>query len=165
MITQNWLAHRTQRFHSNPHLAHIGQTNAEHCHGVASIIALLHPEASANLLRAALWHDAGERWAGDLPSPFKEDFPDIARQHRWAEQRLALRAAPLEPMLSPNEEAWLKLADALEAVLFCAFHRAGLLERADWIKHMDDVLDRADGLGVRKAVEAAIKMMIEEGMA
>ncbi|MEY4863793.1 MAG: hypothetical protein RLZ51_1888 [Pseudomonadota bacterium] len=165
MIAQNWLAHRVQRYHTNPHLARVGQTNADHAHGVASIIAMLHPEPSAALLRAALWHDAGERWAGDLPSPFKEEFPDVARQHRFAEQRLALRAAPLEPMLTPDEESWLKMADGLEALFFAALHRPNLLERADWLKHMDDVLDRAEDHGARRAIEAAIKMVIEEGMA
>lgn len=165
MIAQNWLAHRTQRYHTSPHLARLGQSNAEHAHGVASIIALLNPEASAQLLRAALWHDTGERWAGDLPAPFKEEFPDIARQHRWAEKRLALRAAPLEPMLSPTEEDWLKMADSLEAILFAAFHRPGLLQRPDWRGFAEAMMDRAVALGVGEAVMAAIEMVEQEGWA
>ena len=129
MIAQSWLAHRVQRYHTNPHLARLGQTNADHAHGVASIIAALNPNASAALLRAALWHDAGERWAGDLPSPFKAKFPDIARQHRFAEQQLAvLGGIGIEPMLTPDEASWLKMADGLEALLFAAFSRPGLLE-------------------------------------
>lgn len=165
MIAQNWLAHRVQRYHTNPHLAAIGQTNADHAHGVASIIAALNPNASAELLRAALWHDAGERWAGDLPQPFKAEFPDIARQHRWAEDRLALRATPVKPMLSPEEENWLKLADGLEAILFAAMHRPGLLSRDDWRGFAEAMMDRAVALGVGEKVMAAIEEVEAEGWA
>jgi 5'-deoxynucleotidase YfbR-like HD superfamily hydrolase len=163
MIAQNWLAHRVQRYHTNPHLAPIGQTNADHAHGVASIIAALNPQASAELLRAALWHDAGERWAGDLPQPFKAEFPDIARQHRWAEAQLARRAAPALPSLSPTEEDWLKLADSLEAIFFAAFHRPGLLQRPDWREFGEAMVDRAVALGVGPEVVAAVEAMEQDG--
>ena len=163
MIAQNWLAHRVRRFHTNQHLAHLGQTNADHSHGVASIIALMHPSPSAELLKAALWHDAGERYAGDLPQPFKAEYPDIARQHSWAEDRLALRCAPLKPTLTPDEKAWLKLADRLEAIMFVAFHRPGLLRRADWREFVADLMERARDMGVSDRVDRALRDIEEEG--
>lgn len=165
MITENWLAHRVQRYHSNPHLARIGQTNADHAHGVASIVAILHPEASATLLRAALWHDAGERWAGDLPQPFKVEWPDIARQHRFAEGKLALRSRPPLPALTPDEELWLKLADSLEAVLFCGLHRPQLLRRQDWDGFVLSMLGRAAELGVYDQVILAMATIEREATA
>jgi 5'-deoxynucleotidase YfbR-like HD superfamily hydrolase len=163
VIAQNWLAHRVRRFHSNQHLAHLGQTNADHAHGVASIIAMLHPAPSVELLKAALWHDAGERYAGDLPQPFKAEYPDIARQHSWAEDRLALRCAPLKPTLTPEEQSWLKLADSLEAIFFAAFHRPGLLKRDDWRDFVASMMKRAKELGVAQRVDHALTDMEEEG--
>lgn len=155
MITQNWLAHRTQRYHTSPQLARIGQTNADHAHGVASIIAMLHPAPSPELLMAALWHDAGEAAVGDLPSPFKTAHPTLARMHRAFEEEAAAEVCPPN-WITDNDEAWLKMADGLEAVLFVSLHYPDLLMRADWIEHQGAVTQLAAQLGVAAAVERAM---------
>lgn len=164
MIAQTWLAHRVRRYHSNAALAHLGQTNADHAHGVTSIILALHPAPSKNLMRAALWHDVGEASCGDLPSPFKKAYPQVAYMHARAEKFEAGKIAGAHADLEPAEGEWLKMADGLEAVLFTAFYRPGLLDRQDWVEHVQDVLERADRLGVEGKVEEAIKAVASEGM-
>jgi hypothetical protein len=163
-ITASWLAHRVQRYHTNPHLASIGQLNSDHCHGVASIIAILYPEASADLLKAAIFHDAGERAAGDLSTTFKRANPFIAAAHAEYEDEERAKIAP-QYDLEDFEQDWLTMADHLEAILFCAFHRPGLLDRPDWSSHVRRTLDRAQRLGVGLPVEAAIDAMAQEGWA
>lgn len=163
IVAENWMAHRVQRYHTNLHLARFGQTTADHAHGVASIIMLLHPEPSMALLRAALWHDAGERFAGDLPTPFKMIFPSVAREHRAAEARLALRAAPVMPMLDETEEMWLSMADGLEACLYCALNKPDLLIREDWAGHLRAVIAKAEKLGVMEKVARSVELVAAEG--
>lgn len=162
LVAANWLSHRVQRYHANPQLARIGQTNADHAHGVASIIGLLHPNPSASLLLAALWHDAGERYAGDLPQPFKVAYPDLAAGHSAAEEALALQCRPRVPLLA-GEAVWLKFADRLEAILFASFHRPALLQRDDWQGFVEAMLQTATDLGVRGAVDEALAVMFNEG--
>lgn len=68
---------------------------AEHSHGVAMLVLLLHMEAgmvpSAQLLAAALTHDLSELATGDVPAPVKRNNEDVRQAlHRisvaWEEE-------------------------------------------------------------------------------
>lgn len=160
MIAESWLAHRTQRYHTNPHLARVGQTLADHAHGVASLIGQLHPSPSADLLLAALWHDVGEGVVGDLPSPFRRLHPQIAAMHARVEEVEADRLRrPIT--LADEDEAWLRLADAAEAIIFCAHHKPELLSRPDWCEHLRDTITRAERLGCKPRLLIAIRAVLD----
>ena len=50
------------------------ETVGHHSHGVACLVLLLDPQASARLLRAALLHDLAEQCTGDIPSAAKREY-------------------------------------------------------------------------------------------
>jgi 5'-deoxynucleotidase YfbR-like HD superfamily hydrolase len=88
---------------------------------MATMLAVLHPNPSAALLIAALWHDAGERWAGDVPAPAKwaagYDFNVLL-------ENIELRATGKYNLLAPRELhseeiQWIHAVDYLEFLLWC----------------------------------------------
>ena len=156
IVVKNWLAHRVQRYHTHPILGRTGQTNADHAHGVASIIALLWRDAHPELVLGALWHDAGEYGAGDMPYHVKRDNPGLAQKHRTVEMDYAMNVAP--PVgLTLVDQRRLRLADSLESILFVGLHKPDLLAREDLKQQMQGVVDLAAELGVAGAVVDIIK--------
>lgn len=143
-------AGRVTRWHSNPDMAHLRETNAEHQWMVAMILLDLWPHAQMTaippaLLGAALAHDLGEV-IGDLPGPFKAARPDIASLHAQAEAGERLRMG-VDYYLTPAECRWLDLADKLAGWVHVAHYRPDLLARADWQGSARKVLKAAAGLG------------------
>lgn len=105
-----------QRYHQNPDLARIGQTNSAHQWGVALFILSLHPNPSANLVAAALTHDVGEIDVGDLSGPFKRREVEFANRHRDIETHARESIIGfLEPELTEDDHRWLDFCDKLEA--------------------------------------------------
>ena len=157
-LANSWTGHMVARYHANPRFAHLGQTTAAHSHGVASIIALLHPQASAALLKAALFHDLGERITGDIPHPAKAAHPAFARALSDLERRAMIDLIGSDPLacLDAVDHQWLKLADRLEAILFCAWHDPASLARPDWAGSVAALIAQAADLGVADPVQAAI---------
>lgn len=95
------------------------ETVGHHSHGVAMLCQMLDPNASRELLLAALMHDLAEHQTGDIPSPAKREY-GIGQQVDELEDRL-LSAAGLEfPHITPSESRTLKLADIAQGALFCA---------------------------------------------
>lgn len=122
-MMKQWLSGFTQRFHTNPHLARYGQTNAQHQWGVATLILALHPNPSRALIIEALEHDMGEAVAGDLPGPFKVSNPGFANFHRVVEYNARCEITGRgRPLLTDDEYEWLKACDMLEACLFAKHH-------------------------------------------
>ena len=80
---------QTVRYHTNPVMSRLHQTDADHSWGVAMIILSLHPNPSRNLVAQAVVHDCGEKWAGDLSYPFKRMYPQVGHAHADAEAQLA----------------------------------------------------------------------------
>lgn len=94
------------------------ETVGHHSHGVACLVALLNPEASRELLLAALWHDLAEHQTGDIPSPAKREY-GIGDQVDKLERRLMIEAGVAYPELSAADSRVLKLADIAHGALFC----------------------------------------------
>lgn len=159
-VAKTWAAHRTRRWHTNPHLAHIGQTLADHAHGVAAIIMHLHPSPSRALIGAALMHDAGEHAVGDIPAPAKSRWPSVMAHVSAVEgsQRDALLPQWLLqewPGLTDEDHKWLHLADALEALMW-AEHFAPSDRCAGGFAELNiAVAALAEELGVADRVQAA----------
>lgn len=112
----------TERLHAIPH---VGSYNTGfHSWGVAMIITLLNPSASANLLKAALLHDAGEKFVGDSPSSMKwmgENGVLCRRYYKLVESEVndALGLIDILYTLTQEEENWLHGADMLEFLIWC----------------------------------------------
>ena len=111
-------AHGVSRFHTMPTIGH--QSVAEHSYGVAMLVIwLTDGAASANLMKAALYHDLPEHFLGDIPAPAKWDYPDLkAAAYRVEEQVHQRAGTALE--LDQTESDLLKIADMLELICYCA---------------------------------------------
>lgn len=111
---------QTVRYHTNPTMIRYLQTVADHAWGVVTILYLMHPDPSPALIKAAHFHDSGEKWAGDLAAPFKKNFPVFARQHAEIEHELAVSNGIPKVDLTVEEELWLNFADKLESHIYMA---------------------------------------------
>lgn len=153
-----------RRYHANPWLAMLGQTNADHQGRVVQLILMLHPSPSIALLRAAAFHDAGEVVAGDLPGPFKRANVLLAELHHQAEA-VALAEMGLAGIyddLTVADAEWLQLVDRLEAWAHTATHAPQIAARRDWRAQRQEIAvaalrlgARADVLEFMAAIEAA----------
>lgn len=111
-------ASQTKRWHAEAHVVR-NQDVAQHSWGVAMWISILHPAPSANLLKAALHHDLGERLAGDMPFWAKKYNPEMAAMlARVEEQVLIKHGLQTTACLSEDDRNWLKGSDMLDAWLF-----------------------------------------------
>ena len=94
------------------------ETVGHHSHGVAMLILLMNPDASADVISFALMHDLAECETGDIPSPAKKRF-GINEQISIDEKKIMLSHGLKLPYLSREERRLLKLADIAQGALFC----------------------------------------------
>lgn len=106
----------TERFHTRPGLRR--NTNAQHQHGVAMLCFWLAEEKpSAALLMAALTHDLAEQVTGDVPAPTKWRIgSELLDQLEDDARALYLGRFTLDE----DEQRKLRLADALDGLLYCS---------------------------------------------
>lgn len=108
----------TQRYHTKTLLR--SQDVGSHTYRVLLLLAMLNPEASPMLFRAALLHDAGEWFVGDIPAPTKRSSPPMKAALDALESDLLTKATGLiQPVLTETDARWLAFADALEGALWC----------------------------------------------
>lgn len=122
----NWFRHsvnplrdaaKTRRCHIKETIGH--QTVGEHSYNVAMLCwHLCDREPSANLLKAAMFHDLAESVTGDVPAPVKWMAPNIRAELLIIEREFE-KEFHLEIALSPKEELVLKWADSLELAWYC----------------------------------------------
>jgi len=115
-------AGNTQRYHTGGAELLKTQDVAQHVYGVMWLVtSIMFSRPSAALLLAALAHDAGERWTGDVPSPAKRRIPGVKAAFDEAEVvALAENCDFSTPLLTEVETAALDLADALDGGFFCS---------------------------------------------
>ena len=135
------------RWHANPDLAHIRETLAEHHARVAQIILALHPSPSLALIDAALHHDAGEPFVGDVPWPFKRANPEIAASLADAEEKACIEIG-IRFEINEAETKWLKFADRLAAYQHVRHVAPYVLVQSEWIKAHVDLMNDSYHLGV-----------------
>lgn len=112
-------AGNVRRCHVVPH--HGDYTNGKHSHDALSLLFILHPDPSINLIKAVHWHDGAERWVGDMPAPSKIFNPALRDEYERSE-RIALRRWEMHEgveSLTVEEAHWLRAIDALELMLWC----------------------------------------------
>ena len=117
-IWRRYAIGQVKRWHTHGTLIR-PQDVAQHSHGVTAIVAMLHPDPSARLLKACAFHDFGEKAAGDMPYWAKRANPEVARQVEAIEQgeREKYRV-DFTSELDDEERRWLDGADLFEAWLF-----------------------------------------------
>lgn len=138
--TITYEAGKVQRYHTHPRLARFGQTDADHSWGVAALLLQLHPNPSIALLTAAILHDTGERFAGDMPAPVGRDNPALAASHKSLEGDL--RRAHVyrgDYQLTDEETLWLKLCDRLECLMYASVTLPEMTSSRPWAQLMDVV--------------------------
>lgn len=145
-----------QRYHSNPDLAHLGQTTGHHQWGVAVLLLRLFPDASLPLLREALLHDVGEMGTADISAPAKARHPALGAAATAAETVAREEMGVPAAALSVDDEARLRLCDMLEPWLFVCTRAPWVLGRDGWPQMRVDIARRAAALGVAAAVREAM---------
>lgn len=152
-LNEVYLSGKTQRYHARPEMAVYNQTTADHSWGVATLMVLLKPDVSREALLTAIFHDSGERWAGDLPYPFKRSNAYLAQRHAVTEARLARENGVPQYVISEEEHSLMKLCDRLEAHLFVKLRQPHILETGAWVKQAEGILKEAVELGVEEKVK------------
>ncbi len=86
---------------------------------MAAMLFLLHPDPSKELIQATIFHDAAERWTGDMPAPMKWWInPKVGTEVAETEAQILIEMG-LDHRLSPEDTEWLKALDILELYLYC----------------------------------------------
>ena len=130
-----YVSNNVRRYHTNPVMAALGQTNGDHHGRCVQLLLYFHDCPSLALVRAMATHDCGERGAGDLGAPFKKANPEVAAQH--AEVEAGFRRdmlGGLDPLDDVTEQdlRWLALIDRLESYAFMVTHASGERARDGW---------------------------------
>lgn len=146
---------QTVRYHTNPVMSRLHQTDADHTWGVCMIIVSLHPNPSRNLLGQAIVHDCGEKWAGDLSYPFKRRYVNLATMHANAETELSLAHGIPQFNLTAEEVDWLRFADRLECHLFAEIYHPWMTKDPSWELTKKQILQTAQRLGITQDIFAA----------
>lgn len=151
--SQIYAAGSVRRYHANPRLAHLGQTNADHQGRCVQIAIALLPRRmlTVDLLAALATHDVAERWVGDLPYDFKRSYPAVAEAHARAEAD-RMRILDLEAVLPEGHAEIVKMIDLLEARSFVALHAPDLLTGYGWPDQRAEIERRSWKHGAEVAV-------------
>ena len=143
-IQRVFYAGLTTRWHTNPHLAQTCDRLDGHQGRVARLILALWPEASRDLLIAALTHDDGESVTGDIPATYpKSDKRKVAeafaRNDIWGHT----------PRLSYEDGQRLRLADKLDAYMWAEHHAfTVVLDSDEWAEAWREIVKLAVEPGV-----------------
>lgn len=105
-----------QRAHGIPHFG--SYDVAAHTWHIGTLLFLLHPNPSLNLVKAVHFHDIAERWVGDIPAIAKWASPTLKAESDRLEDQI-LGALGVYTALDPEEMQWLRALDLLELFLWC----------------------------------------------
>jgi 5'-deoxynucleotidase YfbR-like HD superfamily hydrolase len=109
-------ASNVERAHTLPH--HGSYTVGKHSYDAVMLLLALNPSASPELIKAVLYHDLGERFTGDVPTPAKHADGEMARRLDQAEAK-ARDFLALGVTLTADERVWLHAVDKVELLLWC----------------------------------------------
>ena len=93
-------------------------TIGQHSWNATNLLLLLHPDPEPVLIKAIMWHDAAERFTGDVPAPVKWNNPILGQELDRVE-RLILEKYDMYHDLTPYQLSWLHAVDRLELFLWC----------------------------------------------
>lgn len=151
-MKQIFNAGRVRRWHNNPDLSRFEDYNDAHQGRVARIILALHPKPSACLIVAALTHDDGELFAGDMTRGTKDANPELREVVRQVERVGFKQVWGIDDLpsdhLSDDEKEWLKFADRLDSYMWMKHVRPQLAHRPEWVAACDELKKTAKELNV-----------------
>lgn len=154
----------TRRWHTHERLGQTVDRVDGHSARVARIILMLHPCPSPELVWAALVHDDGEQSVGDLKGPAKSSLPAACRAAIEEMESISIRRIwGRVPNLTDRELMWLKFADRMDAIMWCAFHAPDFLAKDGWGASQDWCRRKAVILGVEDAFNEAVRLAHEAG--
>jgi len=156
-ILTNWRSGFVRRYHMNPEMAVFDDLTSAHQGRCGMLVINLWPDHSPSLLRAAVTHDAAEFVVGDLSRPFKRTGAKVVCDHADLEA-VELGRMGLAEVLSPGDQARLKLVDMLDSYLFVALRCPRLLAGDGWPEMRLEIGQAADALRVGREVS---HMMME----
>lgn len=137
---------QTIRCHTLPY---IGPYNvAIHSYNALSLLLLLRPASSLNLIKAILWHDIPERWTGDVPTPAKMADPILraAMENLEAKVLESLGLGDIFNCLTEEELQWLSAIDLLELYIWSIEQESlGNKLVADLSDRVLKIVDERDG--------------------
>jgi hypothetical protein len=153
-----WRVGLSERWHTNPDMAHIPDSLHRHQGATALIALMLWPTAHA-VHRAAIMHDLGEGAVADVSGQTKRQNPDLAAilGRLEADARKAMGLPDVS--LSDWDRLCLDLADKLEAYLWVHHHKPQLLDRPDWQEARKAIGNLAWKTGAQAEVAALFRGM------
>lgn len=107
------------RYHTHGD-TYLVQSVADHTWRVQVILLHLWPDASRDLLMAALYHDVAECFTGDIPAPVKR-IPGIMEEIKKLEMELETSLG-VNINLPLADSLRLKVSDKLELIRWCRMH-------------------------------------------
>lgn len=108
-----------RRWHTCP--MRCEQTVADHTARMMQILVVVWPDVSREALIAALHHDVGEFWTGDIPSPVKKRLDENMSEKMHSVEAEFVREVftfDLEE-LAPEDQERIAFADLMELLLTC----------------------------------------------
>lgn len=143
-INRIFMAGLTTRWHTNPHLAQSCDRIDGHQGRVARLAIAIWPDASRDLIVAALTHDDGESVTGDIPyqrgkTTDQENAETAARITIWNRRH---------PMLSSEDAARLRFCDRLDAAMWMLHHAPQCKHQSGWQDALTWLDHEANRLGV-----------------
>ncbi len=106
-----------KRFHTFPIIGE--QTNGHHQYNVLSLLLILHPNPSMELVQYVLWHDTAEDIFGDVPATMANYNRELYDGYNQAQDTVLTEVMeyPVDN-LSQEDRYWFECLDKLEAYLF-----------------------------------------------
>ena len=132
-----------ERWHANPDVP--AQTLADHHGRTAQIVLFFWPDAEPDLVYAALHHDCGELYVGDMPATAKRSAPDMALRLSGLEASARFN---MGVKMLTGEGQRLNFADRLEAYTYVAQKAPHILGQPLWVDALHALGVMADDLGV-----------------
>ena len=108
-------ASNVERAHTIPH--HGSYTVGKHSYDAVMLLLALKPDASRALIMAVLYHDLGERFTGDTPTPAKFMDGEFGKRLDQLEAR-AREFLSVNVELTNDERMWLHAVDRVELLLW-----------------------------------------------
>lgn len=103
---------------AHTYLHHGDDTIGNHTYNMLCLLDELNPQATLNTYKAILFHDAAERFTGDIPAPAKQSCPELKKAAKRMEHDIE-RHYRIDVPLTPEEKGWVKGVDKLEYLLWC----------------------------------------------